>query len=147
MYEKEGYETAFSDELKVLPPHFDVHINLRSFYGPEVEEVETRTGGSHLDIAFDKYVRADTITTETIQLFQLSEEGEPLWDTGSIDLSVEALEPEMSTDEKLVTLVARVIPAEELEVGVSYYLMIEGPLKLCRSRDDRVLYGAYHHTA
>jgi hypothetical protein len=61
LYTKDGYETARSEVLEVLPPHFDVNVGLRSVAAPEVTAASA-TGGdpSSVDVTFSRYMRLDT---------------------------------------------------------------------------------------
>ncbi|MBD2845310.1 S-layer homology domain-containing protein [Paenibacillus sp. IB182496] len=55
-YEKYGYATAYSGELTVLPPHFDVNIPLVSLQPAEVERVYSDDGGRSVTISFTKHM-------------------------------------------------------------------------------------------
>lgn len=61
VYEKDGYVTAESDELRVPPPHFDVNIPLVSVLPATMTDVHAQAGGSAIDVLFDRHVRLDTI--------------------------------------------------------------------------------------
>lgn len=62
-WEKPGYETAYSEELKVPPPHFDVNAGLFSKAPPIVVAIEAIAGSGeakgYIDVTFSKYVKAD----------------------------------------------------------------------------------------
>lgn len=62
IYEKDGYEPAYSEELEVLPPHFDVNEGLRSLSGPEIAYVDAIEGSGYIDLTFNKYVKVASIT-------------------------------------------------------------------------------------
>jgi Tol biopolymer transport system component len=68
MYEKEGYETAYSDVLPVPPPHFDVNIPMKSLARPQVISVESLNNGAALRVDFANYVRAAMVSADTIRL-------------------------------------------------------------------------------
>lgn len=55
-YEKLGYETTYSEELTVLPPHFDVNIPMVTLHSPEVTRVYSDNGGSSIEIEFTQYM-------------------------------------------------------------------------------------------
>lgn len=60
-YSKAGYELAFSDDLEVLPPHFDVNVGIVSLAAPEVSSV-TAVGGAAtgVEVTFDRYMEPST---------------------------------------------------------------------------------------
>ncbi|WP_372631349.1 S-layer homology domain-containing protein [Cohnella sp.] len=61
-YEKEGYLPAESEELIVLPPHFDVNIPLMSTLPAKPVRVEAAPGGAYVDILFDRHVDGDAVS-------------------------------------------------------------------------------------
>lgn len=63
-YEKQGYETTFSDWLPVPPPQLEVNVGITQFKQPNVANVKAYTNG--IDITFDKYMRPNTLKTENI---------------------------------------------------------------------------------
>lgn len=62
LYEKEGYLPAESEELTVLPPHFDVNIPMISTLPAKPVQVEAAPGGTSVDIVFDRHVNKDTVS-------------------------------------------------------------------------------------
>lgn len=79
-YEKEGYETAYSEWLPVPPSQTEVNIGMVSLQGPNVKLLNIFKDKSEL--VFNKYMDIKTINNEVIQL--LSSEGE------IIDITVES---------------------------------------------------------
>lgn len=63
-YEKQGYETTYSDWLPVPPPQLEVNVGITQFKQPNVANVKAYTNG--IDITFDKYMRPNTLKTENI---------------------------------------------------------------------------------
>ena len=63
-YEKEGYETAYSDWLPVPPPQLDVNVGMKQSTPPTVKDVN----GTESGIAFEmsKYMKPETMTTQNI---------------------------------------------------------------------------------
>lgn len=57
--EKEGYATAYSDELRVLPPHFDVNLAMVALTAPVAQRARSEDNGQTLMIDFSKYTRLD----------------------------------------------------------------------------------------
>lgn len=67
VYEKEGYQTAKSAELEVLPPHLDVNIPMVSLASPTVAKAYA-TDDRGLTIEFSKPMIADGLTLETVAI-------------------------------------------------------------------------------
>ena len=63
-YEKDGYETQYSDWLPVPPPQTNVNIGLVSKAVPKVESAVLTS--NTLAITFDKYMKPDTVTNVKI---------------------------------------------------------------------------------
>lgn len=59
-YEKEGYETTYSEWLPVPPPQTEVNIGLTSTTTPTVESVEVNDGS--VVITFSQYIDPETFT-------------------------------------------------------------------------------------
>ncbi|WP_281890304.1 S-layer homology domain-containing protein [Paenibacillus sp. YYML68] len=113
-YEKPGYETAYSEELVVLPPHFDVNIPLVTYLPPEVEKVEG-DDVLGLRIAFSKPMKVSTITDDTLLLE--TGLGEP------VAGRVEAVGAEAMSDGTLVSKYYRYVPNVSLTEGADYRFM------------------------
>ncbi len=64
-YEKEGYLPAESEELIVLPPHFDVNIPLVSTLPAKPVRVEA-SGGAYVDIVFDRHVDGEAVSSQLL---------------------------------------------------------------------------------
>lgn len=63
-FEKDGYETAFSDWLPVPPPQLDVNIGIIQNKQPEIRSVKAYETG--VEISFDKFMDATTINEQNI---------------------------------------------------------------------------------
>lgn len=63
-FEKEGYETAYSEWLPVPPPQLDVNISMTQNSQPEVKTVHAYNDG--VEIEFSKYMLPSTLTTANI---------------------------------------------------------------------------------
>ncbi len=61
-YEKEGYETAYSEWLPVPPPQTEVHIALKSTTAPKIKSVNAYTTG--IRIEFDKYMDIPSVKND-----------------------------------------------------------------------------------
>lgn len=69
-YEKEGYETAYSEWLPVPPPQTEVNIGLASTEPPKVELVELYD--EYAMVTFSKYMKADTINSDTVKVLTMA---------------------------------------------------------------------------
>ena len=67
-YEKEGYETAYSEWLPVPPPQLDVNIGIVQNRQPEVKEAHAYEDG--VELTFDKYMIPAYLTTDNIKVSQ-----------------------------------------------------------------------------
>lgn len=63
-FEKDGYETTFSEWLPVPPPQLDVNIGMKQMRQPEVAVVHAYADAVTID--FDKYMLPSTLTTDNI---------------------------------------------------------------------------------
>ena len=63
-FEKEGYETAYSDWLPVPPPQLEVNIAMTQSIQPEVKTACAYEEG--ITIEFDKYMQPTTLNTDNI---------------------------------------------------------------------------------
>ena len=63
-FEKEGYETTYSDWLPVPPPQLDVNIAMTQNKQPEVKEAHAYEDG--VEFSFDKYMQPALLNTDNI---------------------------------------------------------------------------------
>lgn len=63
-FEKEGYETTYSEWLPVPPPQLDVNVAMTQVRQPEVKSVHAYKDG--VEIEFDKYMLPETLTPDYI---------------------------------------------------------------------------------
>ncbi|MBQ8767388.1 MAG: Ig domain-containing protein, partial [Clostridia bacterium] len=63
-FEKEGYETTYSEWLPVPPPQLEVNIGMNSLSAPEVEYVNVYNDG--VEIRFTQYMNIDSINSTNI---------------------------------------------------------------------------------
>ena len=86
-FEKEGYQTTYSEWLPVPPPQLDVNIAMTQARQPEVKEAKAYEDG--VEVEFDKYMLPESLTTDNIIVKKNSEK---------IDGTIQLLNSE-STDE------------------------------------------------
>ena len=70
-FEKEGYETTYSEWLPVPPPQLEVNIPMVQNKQPEVAGVHAYKDG--VEIEFDKYMQPATLNTDNIFMIQNGE--------------------------------------------------------------------------
>jgi len=75
-FEKEGYETTYSEWLPVPPPQLEVNIGMVQIRQPEVKQTHAYKDG--IEVEFDKYMQPALLNTENILVSQNGEyvEGE-----------------------------------------------------------------------
>lgn len=83
VYTKDGFETARSEVLEVLPPHFDVNVGMRRTAPPAVASATAHSGaaGDAVTVTFDNYMRldaADRITVSDIEGDQIDGQVHPI---------------------------------------------------------------------
>lgn len=73
-FEKEGYETAYSEWLPVPPPQLEVNIAMTQLSHPEIKLVHAYSGG--VEIEFDKYMLPETLINDNIYVCENGEKVE-----------------------------------------------------------------------
>lgn len=112
-FEKDGYNTSFSEWLPVPPPQLEVNVEITQNSQPEVKEVHAYAEG--VDIEFDKYMDPSTLTTDNITI---TAAGDKM--TGHIEnINLESVSADAS-DTEARTLVSKVrfVPDESLATTV-----------------------------
>ncbi len=122
MYEKPGYQTAYSSVLEVLPPHFDVNVGMVSLAQPEVTSVVAAPDGSYVEFTFSKYMLASTFATSTVAV--APEGGTEDWILGTVS-AVDAVEVGGTNLARKV----RFEPAEPLTVGGKYDVWVSSAVQ------------------
>lgn len=67
-FEKEGYETTYSEWLPVPPPQLEVNIGMKQNRQPEVKNV--RAYEDAVELEFDKYMMPELLTTANVAVLQ-----------------------------------------------------------------------------
>ncbi len=70
-FEKEGYETTYSDWLPVPPPQLDVNVAMTQVRQPEVKQAHAYKDG--IEVEFDKYMLPSLLNTDNIMVSQNGE--------------------------------------------------------------------------
>ena len=116
-YEKEGYQTAYSEWLPVPPPQLDVNQELRQYSQPVITDVKATQEG--VTVSFDKYMRPVTLTTDNISITR----------NGTlIGGSIEMVNSEESEGQTYANRV-RFVPEEKLPVGQTLLLTVSGDVE------------------
>ena len=116
-YEKEGYQTEYSEWLPVPPPQLDVNQNLVQYSQPIVSGVKATQQG--VQVQFDKYMRPATLTTENIHVTRQGNE---------LPGTIELLNAEQHDGVELASKV-RFVPSEPLPVGQTLVLTVGGDVQ------------------
>lgn len=110
-FEKDGYQTAYSEWLPVPPPQLDVNIGIVQNKQPEVTEARAYEEG--VEVQFDKFMDLSTLTTDNIYV---TANGEKL--NGEIRLIDSALADEYANEDDVdaIRYASRVrfVPEEKL---------------------------------
>ena len=109
-FEKEGYQTVYSEWLPVPPPQMDVNIAMVQAVQPKV--IGGRAYKDCVEVEFDKYMIPEFLTTDNIQV---SKDGE------KVDGTIELLNAEKISDDDATVYASRVkfIPAEGVNLSSS----------------------------
>jgi hypothetical protein len=127
MYQKEGYETTYSDVLPVPPPHLDVNIPLKSLAPPEVLDVNSLNNGAALRINFANYIRATMASLGTIRLRDSQDD---LLE-GQVLAPAEFLvnNPHTESTAKDISMQILFVPAQSLTIGSTYTVEVDGVIE------------------
>lgn len=88
-FEKEGYETTYSEWLPVPPPQLEVNIPMKQNVQPNVKSA--RAFENAVEVQFDKYMIPELLTTENIMV---------LADENVVEGIIELLDEEISYEGK-----------------------------------------------
>jgi len=78
-FEKEGYQTTYSEWLPVPPPQLEVNIAMTQLLQPSVATAKAYDEG--IEVTFDKYMNPESLTTDNIFVTRNGEKAE-----GTIEL-------------------------------------------------------------
>lgn len=96
-FEKEGYETTYSEWLPVPPPQLDVNIAMKQNRQPEVKSA--RAYEDAVEVEFDKYMMPELLTTENIMVMQ---------NGTAVEGAVELLNEEVSYEGETETFASKI---------------------------------------
>lgn len=96
-FEKEGYETTYSEWLPVPPPQLDVNIAMKQNRQPEVKAA--RAYEDAVEVEFDKYMMPELLTAENIMVMQ---------NGTAVEGTVELLNEEVSYEGETETFASKI---------------------------------------
>jgi hypothetical protein len=96
-YEKEGYQTTYSEWLPVPPPQLDVNIAMTQMRQPSV--VKTSAFEEGVEMEFDKYMDPETLTGDNIKVTRNGE---------AVEGEIELLNEEVAYEGKTQTYASKV---------------------------------------
>lgn len=112
-FEKEGYETSYSDWLPVPPPQLEVNVTMVQTKQPEVKSVHAYQSG--IVVEFDKYMQPQYLTTDNIYVvcdgqyvdgqIQMLDQESPYGNEDEVYVSKVRFVPELMLDGDSVTIV------------------------------------------
>ena len=114
-YQKQGYDTAYSNEMTVPPPRTEVNIPMESIASSSVLSIKPDAAGQYVEITFDKYMLTSTITTEMIKVSD--NEGNDL--AGSLEYT-----GTVQYEGRDVAQKVRFIPDNPLTAGQTYTIFV-----------------------
>lgn len=104
-FEKEGYQTTYSEWLPVPPPQLDVNIAMSQLLQPVVKSGKAYSEG--VEIEFDKYMDPATLTTDNIKLTR---------NGAAVEGSIKLLNEEQVSKDNAQTYASKILfqmPAEQ----------------------------------
>lgn len=113
-YEKDGYETIYSDWLPVPPPQTDVNIGMISLSAPTVKNIYMYKDSASIE--FSQYMDSSTINDSNIKIYDST--------NGNIELSVLPLDGGITENEKTYSKVFVVDFGDSVILGKSYTVEI-----------------------
>lgn len=128
-FEKEGYETTYSDWLPVPPPQLDVNIAMKQNVQPNVKNA--RAYEDAVEVEFDKYMMPELLNTDNIIVVA---------DGKQVEGSVELLNEEVKCEGETETFASKLrFNAAEPFEGTEITLMVNNRVKSyagIRMQDD-----------
>ncbi|WP_168120386.1 S-layer homology domain-containing protein [Paenibacillus sp. HB172176] len=115
LYTKEGYQTAQSADLEVLPPHFDVNIGMISLQ-PPIPTIGRAVEGRAIGMVFSKYMLANSVTASGIIVENAKGD--------AVGGRVEAVDAQTDEHGQLLARSFRFIPDQAFRAGEIYRMRI-----------------------
>ncbi|WP_261304382.1 S-layer homology domain-containing protein [Paenibacillus andongensis] len=119
-FEKDGYETVYSNELDVPPPQLDVNIPMKSYAPPQVGSIRAYPEGSKVNIYFTKPIETDTATKDTVVIKGA--------DGAAVKGAVKAIDPAAGQNGKQLAMAVEFTPETPLAAGGTYTVAVSGSI-------------------
>ncbi|MDF2714277.1 MAG: hypothetical protein K0R28_1202 [Paenibacillus sp.] len=118
-YEKDGYETGYSEELDVPPPQLEVNVPLVSYMPPAVRDVSAEPGGAKVNVLFTKPIAAESLHNGAVEVADAS--------GGTVTGTVYAKSPVVA-DGKALSTAIEFKPDRPLTAGAVYKVQVSGQI-------------------
>ena len=124
-FEKEGYQTTYSDWLPVPPPQLEVNIGMVQNAQPEVVKAKAYDEG--VEVEFSKYMKPDLLTADNLCLKLITGSEETLVK----DATIELLNAEAISEKDATTYASRVAlrPTQDLGLVDEVYLIVSNKVE------------------
>ncbi len=120
-FDKPGYATTFTDPLEVLPPHFDVNVEMTSRRAPAVAAVMAEDGDTYVDLTFDNYVLSTWIADATVTVLDGA--------GAELPISISPLDERVTAAGDLVARAFRLDTGTPFVVGDTYRISLAGAIQ------------------
>lgn len=117
-FEKDGYETAYSNELDVPPPQLDVNVPMKSYAPPKVSFIRAYPAGAKVGIRFTKPIVADTADADSIVITDA--------DGKTVQGEVKAVDPAPGLNGSQLAMAVEFVPETPLAAGGTYTVKVSG---------------------
>ena len=119
-FEKEGYQTTYSDWLPVPPPQMDVNVGMTQVSMPEVKTAKAYEDG--VEVTFSKYMKPETLTTDNISIKLISNSTEQILN----DVTIDYVDMESSSENSGANYVSKIAlkTASDLGMADNVYLIV-----------------------
>ena len=120
-YEKEGYETTYSEWLPVPPPQTEVNIGIVSLEKPAIELFNMYE--DRAEVTFNKYIDTSTINTDSIKLSD--------YQGKNIPITIEPVNKEQAQDGKMLArkFILKTNAKNTLSLKNEYTLTVKNTVK------------------
>ena len=124
-FEKEGYQTTYSEWLPVPPPQLEVNIAMVQNAQPEVTGAKAYEDG--VEINFSKYMKPATLTADNLYLKLKSVGNEQLLK----DVTIELLDGESVSEDDATNYASKVAirTTEDLGLADEVYVIVSGTVE------------------
>ena len=115
-FEKEGYQTAYSEWLPVPPPQLEVNVPMVQNAIPEVvssKAYQDENGKYMIELEFSKYMRPETLGKNNVYLQVVNDGNESVVD----DLNIELANEEQVSEDNSTTYCSKIILTTGRDLG------------------------------